>query len=166
VGRDRAGADNPPAAPLVDHLPRRSLVAVEDAVEVHRHRAPPLLHGGLDQWCRDGDAGVRDNDVEPAELVHVGLHGVVDLSRIGHVNGDGQDRVRSAERGSQLDQQRGRRGKVGDRHRKPVRAESFRDGLADPLCGSRHQGAASVLHHTLNRSRCTRLSALCSSEQL
>ena len=127
---DRRDVDDPAVAAL-DHARDDRAVAVEDAVGVDPHHAPPLLVGDVDgRERRAGHACRADEDVDRAELVLRACDRGVDVGRVA--------RRRRSEREHAV---RCLRSEIEGRDARAFVEESARDGSADaarPAGDERH----------------------------
>src|SRR5439155_842382 len=55
------------------------------AEQVDRQRALHVLDGAVGKRAREGDAGVRDRHVDPAEALHGGTHGALQRIEVGYI---------------------------------------------------------------------------------
>src|SRR6516162_1107168 len=89
---DRAGQDDRPAAatgqdvrdPGLHGLPYPRQVDVD-------HFCPVLFAGFVQRFTAIADAGVRDDDVEPAQLLHPAVHGGLQGGVVPHIDFGGED---------------------------------------------------------------------------
>ncbi len=140
---DRADVDDRAAVALLAHPPGGRLRAEEHPLDVHRLDAAELLERQAVEQQVGEDAGVVDEDVEPAERLHGGLHEALGVFGVVH----GSDR-------------RGNRPALG---RKPLRrrlepvgphireqdggagvCQAVGAGKPEPLRGTGHEGAPAV----------------------
>ena len=84
--RDRGDVDDGAAAGVA-HQRRRGLRAQERAGEIDRQHARPVLVGDVEDRLEDGDAGIVDQRVEPAEFLRDGVEGAGHALRVGDVAG-------------------------------------------------------------------------------
>src|SRR5690606_36263052 len=75
-GVDRGDVDDAPAAPLLDHLPGCSLRVQVDAHDVDVEHLADHGRVGIEEGRRWEDAGVADQNVQPAE----GVYGLLDAA--------------------------------------------------------------------------------------
>jgi hypothetical protein len=136
----RHDVDDVAAEALGDHRRRRGLGDEEAALGHDVVLAIPLRLGGLEQRLGDGQPGVVDHQVDPAEGEHRPVDGLGDQPRVGHVDPDTQRDVGPAD----LRRRRPRpfHVEVGHDHARPLRGEPGRDGPADAAGGARDQGDA------------------------
>jgi len=120
-------------------VPGGRLGGGEDRPHVDRPQPVSVFDGHLLQRAADDDAGVVDQDVQPAEFPHGLLDRSGDRGGVGVIGLDDQD---PAAVGVDLLGHRLRLaggGDVGERHRGPVVGQPLGDGRADAAAAARHQ---------------------------
>jgi hypothetical protein len=131
---DRGDVDDAPAGPL-QHVRHARPRAVEDAVEVHLHDAPPLVGRVLDERRgRAGDAGVVHEHVDLPESGDDGLGHRLRRARVRDVELDGEN-VLTLGRGEICD---------GDAH--SVLEEAVDDRGAEPAGATRDDRDTRPVH--------------------
>ena len=88
--------------PLSRMQRRRGLRAQKRSGEIDRQHPRPVLVGDVEDRLEDGDAGIVDQRIEPAEAVLHRGDGLLDAGRVGDIAGDGERHVRLADRGHRL----------------------------------------------------------------
>ena len=137
--RDRRDVDDGAAA-LVAHQRRGGLRAQERSGEIDGEHARPVLVGDVENRLEDGDAGIVDQRVEPAELRSATIvERARDACGIGDVAGEWRGDVGLVERGKRslqivaVD--------VEQRDAPAVGEEALRRGKPDAARGAGHQDA-------------------------
>ena len=133
----RGDVDDVPAHALVDEDLRGGLGDQEGALGHDVVLDVPVLLRGLQQRLGDGEPGVVDHQVQPAEGQHRGVHRCGDLGLVGDIGLDPDGDVRTAElrRGSLC----GLQVQVRDDDAGALGREAGGDGLADARRRPGHQ---------------------------
>ena len=136
--RDRADVDeigHPPGLALGSgqQVGEGGVGDVQQALEVERDHAIPLLDRGVHDLAEQHHAGVVDDDVESSELLRGALDGGDRLLALGDVDLDGEAADLRRQRIQTVLAAR------GDRHRRPLCRERARRRLADPAAGARDE---------------------------
>jgi len=120
---------------------------VRDAHDFDVQAALPLLGGRLQQGCGHCDSGVGHHHVHAPEPFDVRRHRILDLPGVGDVQQQRQSRASvAAQRCGQSVELLGGRGRIGHRHRQPVRGQPLRDRASDAAQPrSRSPNAAGLL---------------------
>ena len=127
----------PPVSALLDHLARGALQAEEHALGVDPVDAVPIRLGQIHDVGVAGDAGIVDDDVEPAELRRPSCSTIALMLATSPQSACDRQRpvgVRSPRRSSAPRRCRYRR-----RRRRALGRHAERDRLADPGPGAGHQ---------------------------
>jgi hypothetical protein len=136
---DRGGEDHPAAAARPHRRQGRAGREIGAAEVDAEHPVPFLRLDVLDQRPRI-DAGVLDEDVEPAEGFHRRRHRALRIGLLRDVGGDEARRSRPAELGDR--RLAGGRFHVGDHDLRPLGGEPGGDPLADAARGADDEGGA------------------------
>ena len=117
--------------PSPGHQAKRLAPDQEGAAQVDPDQPVEVFSGRLEQRFFDQDAGIVDQDVEPAEALLDGLEQSQHLRLVGDVRLHREDAALGGR-------------EVGDRDRGALRRERQRDRAADPGGAARDQGAPAV----------------------